>query len=198
MQNIFFILTFILSTSSFGQEEGSFFITPSQFKRGIHEQIKGHGATDQELDEKRAFIVEAILEEKQHLTLSESTPRERKYVKVSDYIAGGLGLSAPVHVLYKAEELKHLPDSMEGLNIVLVTSDASVLNAERMQKIITLAKAKKIQISALWTGADHQIGRENALKLAMVAGQTGGVFFDMNLIDQDIKVSLSKEKGKGA
>ena len=53
---------------------------------------------------------------------------------------------------------------------------------ETMEGIVKIATSRGVKISTFWLGGAHELAREHAIRLAMVSGQTGGVFMDANAL----------------
>ena len=120
-----------------------------------------------------------------------STNHDR-FLSVESALSYSLGIPIDSYVIWDVDELRYIPQAMLGTSVVVASGDLSSLPPKKLARVERAARAKGIKISAMWTGSTHEIARDQALQLALLAGRTGGVFADLNLLDQCLGATSGK------
>jgi hypothetical protein len=124
---------------------------------------------------RRYFQTSEILEE------SESGVYAKRWISMESAVASAFGASSSAIVIQHADELRQIPMVQEQRDVILITSDAKILNQERVQLLTNIAERKQIRLFALWTGS-RQESDENSGRhwLAALVLATAGRFVDFS------------------
>lgn len=196
-----------LANKGWGFNGGGLMVEPDKFCQRVVGFSAGslseaaRVAVIQDEVEKNAKLTQALLQAWRsdgvtHLALNqkllgESIGFEDRYISVDRALSVAMGLPADTIALRGVDQLRHLPQALRGSHLVIIADDASSLTKKRLTRVGKVADAKGIHLSFLWTGGIHQMAHENALRLAFLAGKTGGQFFDINLITDQCKSQRS-------
>lgn len=171
----------------------TFYLEPKGFCTGLHHYVRDVLGSIKTEDSKAAIehkIFESWLTTSKELVPLELVPlapidkssTQRMYISSHLALAAALGVDFDAVVLRDVDELRYVTQAMRGLQIIVAASDASVLTPDTLARLILVAKARDMVISTFWLGGAREMGHEHALRLAQLAGQTGGVFMDANLL----------------
>lgn len=110
------------------------------------------------------------------------------YIGISKLFERGLGLSGHHYFIVDAMELRYLPSTLEGTNILILTNDTKVMSSERVKLVLEAAQMSKIKISTVWYGGQDKKSLSHRKLYLDLAKETGGKFVD---IGDSLKNSIS-------
>lgn len=110
---------------------------------------------------------------------------KRGLIPVSRIIRSGLDLNTDPVIIYSADELRFIPFSQAGLDIVLIAQQASFeLDDQKSQAVIAVAQRNnlRIHIIGFWDKLDTYDNNSQAARLASVSALTSGRFVNLQFI----------------
>ena len=102
---------------------------------------------------------------------------DRGYL-TSDLLGGAMGFF-DAHLISSTNDLRYVPRMMNGMKLLVVVDGLGELTPKRLAKVEGVSKKKGIQIGVIYYGAIHELGKEQAYQLHLLASSTGGPFVNV-------------------
>ena len=143
-------------------------VDPNEFCDGLNDL--GTKAVGQDFDFET--MVMPLFQGSQNIWLSRDPGHG---VLISNLIGAALGLPG-AHLLTNADDLRYIPGSVEGMEIILLINELGAVGPDKLAKVRRLAQSRGIKIGVVYAGSAHELGQKEAYELNLLSQQTGAPF----------------------
>ena len=109
--------------------------------------------------------------------------QNNKYISVTSILKSALHLAKVPLLITRWEELRFLPFTIDSSAIILIVKPDRELTAEKIDKILAVAKRKQISLSIVIAGGKNQSPADETVKreLLRLATESSGVLLDLSV-----------------
>ena len=181
MSKVIFVMFFFLSGIGYANElEVSRYRTCWNLYKVMAEGKQGIGQKAHVWNQAIQFV-DQLVKSDHRLFLRKNSGHIKPLWDVSRISAYILGVPRPVVVLERVDELKYLPFTLDGTDLLLLFNEnhQAGLEKQKISRVVNVAKAKKIVINVAY------INSPNNQELDPLASESGGntLYFDSKTSD---------------